>query len=256
MTWVAAVLVGAAPAQADTTVTADLGEANHSGVTGTAELTATSDGGLRVVIHAEGLVPGQPHAQHIHGSSHGGHFMCPTMAADADGDGLLTNEEAAGEYGVVFMALTTTGDASADSGLAMDRMPVADAQGRIDYDRTFTADQVPDGLLDHLTEVHVVQHGIDVNGNGKYDIAGAGVSRFARNLGVPGVPEEATDPASCGVLTGAMAPTAPEGGVETGGGTSGPHANRPSDLALVAVGGGLVLGSVVVLWRLRRRRPA
>jgi hypothetical protein len=256
MTWMAAVLGAAAPAHADTTVTAELGEANHSGVTGSAELTATADGGLRVVIHAEGLVPGQPHAQHIHGSSHGGHFMCPTMAADTDGDGLLTNEEAAGEYGVVFMALTTTGDASADSGLAMDRMPVADAQGRMDYDRTFTPDQVPDGLLDHLTQVHVVQHGIDVNDNGKYDIAGAGVSTFARNLGVPGVPEEATDPASCGVLTGAMAPMAPKGGVETGGGTSEPHANQATHLALAAVGGGLVLGSAIALWRLRRRRTA
>ncbi len=62
------VAVGA-PAQADTTVTAELSESNDSGVTGSAELTATSDGGLRVVIHASGLVADQPHAQHIHGSS-------------------------------------------------------------------------------------------------------------------------------------------------------------------------------------------
>ena len=36
--------------------------------------------------------------------------------------------------------------------------------------------------------LHVVQHGIDVNGNGKYDVEGAGISTFAKNLGVPGVP--------------------------------------------------------------------
>ena len=43
-----------------------------------------------------------------------------------------------GEYGDVFMSLTTNGDASAESGLAVDRMPVADDSGRIDYDRTFS----------------------------------------------------------------------------------------------------------------------
>ena len=160
-----------------------------------------------------------PHAQHIHGATTGtGHYMCPSMEADLDGDGLLTNEEASGEYGDVFMALTTEGDASAESGLAVDRMPVADSEGRLDYDRTFSADELPDGLVDQLEHVHVVQHGIDVNGNGEYDIDGAGVSTFAENLGVPDVPEEATDPASCGVVTGAMATRAPQGGVETGGG--------------------------------------
>lgn len=238
----------AGPAVADTTVTAQLEEANHSGSTGTAELTATSDGGLRVVIHAEGLVPGQPHAQHIHGSSRGAHFMCPTMDADVDGDGLLTNEEASGEYGVIYMALTTEGDATATSGLALERMPVADSQGRMDYDRTFTPEEVPDGLLENLAHVHVVQHGIDVNGNGKYDVDGAGVSTFAANLGLKGVPEEATDPASCGVVTGAMAPTPPRGGVETGGGD--PH-RAPVDLSLAVAGVVVLLGSGLVLRRLR-----
>src|SRR5688500_13897317 len=82
---------GAVPAGADTTVTAKLQESNGSGVTGTASLTATDSGGLRVVIHAKGLVPGLPHAQHLHGSTGGGHYMCPSEANDTDGDGLLTN---------------------------------------------------------------------------------------------------------------------------------------------------------------------
>lgn len=243
--------VTAAPAQADTTVEAQLEESNDSGVSGTAQLTATTSGGLRVVIHAEGLVPGMPHAQHIHGATNGGHFMCPSTESDTDGDGLLTNEEASGEYGNVFMALTTEGDASADSGLAIDRMPVASASGHVDYDRTFSADEVPEGLVEQLSEVHVVQHGIDVNGNGRYDLAGAGVSTFAENLGIPNVPEEATDPASCGVVTGAATPMAPHGGVETGGGDAD---RRPVDLALGALGAVLLLGSVVVLWNLRSGR--
>ena len=177
--------------------------------------------------------------------------MCPSIENDTDGDGLLTNEEASGEYGDVFMALTTEGDASAESGLALDRMPVADASGRIEYDRTFSADELPDGLVDQLAHVHVVQHGIDVNGNGEYDIDGAGVSTFAENLGVPDVPEEATDPASCGVVTGAMAPTAPVGGMETG----GADAARPgADVPVLALGVLLLLGSTVLYRRSRRDR--
>ena len=85
-------------------------------------------------------------------------------------------------------------------------MPVADAKGRIDYERTFSAEMLPDGLVDHLSSMHVVQHGIDVNNNGKYDLDALGVSTFAENLGVPDVPEEATDPASCGVVQGAGMP--------------------------------------------------
>ncbi len=243
-------LVGGAPAHADTTVTAKLKESNDSGVTGTASMTATDAGGLRVVISARGMVPKMPHAQHIHGFVTGGHFMCPSAASDTDSDGLLTNEEASGEYGDVFMSLTTTGDVSPESGLAVDRMPVADAKGRVEYDRTFSADQVPDGLVKQLSELHVVQHGIDVNDNGKYDMEGAGPSTFAEGLGVDGVPEEATNPASCGVVTGAKAHVAPKGGMETGGGDAG-----SPNVPLGALGGLLLLGSLVALWRVTRRVP-
>jgi len=173
--------------------------------------------------------------------------MCPSAKNDTDGDGLLTNEEASGEYGKVFLALTTKGDTSPNSGLALDRMPVADASGRIHYERTISANELPDGLLRHLSEVHVVQHGIDVNHNARYDMAGAGVSTFAKNLGVAGVPEEATDPASCGVVTGARAAMAPHGGPETGGGDHDSVA-----LAVPGVGGVLLLGSLLTLWSIRR----
>lgn len=241
-------LVGSVPAGADTTVTARLEESNNSGVTGAATLTATDSGELTVVIHARGHVPGLPHAQHIHGSTGGGHYMCPSAENDTDGDGLLTNEEAAGEYGNVFLALTTRGDTSPNSGLAVDRMPVADASGRIHYERTISADELPDGLLQHLSEVHVVQHGIDVNDNGRYDVAGAGVSTFAENLGVTGIPEEATDPASCGVVTGAKAPVTPHGGMETGGGD-----HDSADPAVAGFGGLLLVGSLFALWSMKRR---
>jgi hypothetical protein len=238
-------------AMADTTVRAVLSPLNDSGAGGVARLTATDDGRLIVVIHARGLVPGQPHAQHIHGSLEGGHFMCPSSADDTNGDGILTNEEATGEYGTLFFSLTTSGDFSAKSGLALDRMPVADSNGRINYRRVFPSEGVPDALINHLSELHVVLHGIDVNHNQRYDMQALGESTFAASQGLSGVPEEATDPAACGMVTGAMAPTAPQGGVETGGGAatsdelSGPWAGT---------GLGLIALSALILLRRRGRK--
>jgi hypothetical protein len=240
------------PAMADTTVTAKLTQLNKSGASGTATLTATDNGKLTVVIHSSGLVPGQPHAQHIHGavgSAHAGHFKCPTLAADKNGDGILTNEEAVGEYGTIYLALTTRGDVSPASSLAMDRMPVADSKGRLNYRRTFTAAEVPNALLKHLSQVHIVQHGIDVNHNDKYDLAGLGESTFAKNLGVPGVPEEATDPASCGVVQGAGAPAPPHGGIATGGGTAASNSLGLSSLGV------LLLALSAAVFSARRVRP-
>jgi hypothetical protein len=240
------VLAFSGPAAADTTVTAKLTQLNKSGASGTATLTATDDGRLTVVIHSKGLVPGQPHAQHIHGSigsAHASHFMCPTLANDKNGDGILTNEEAVGEYGAIYLPLTTHGDVSAASALALDRMPVADANGRLNYKRTFTAAEVPDALLANLSQVHIVQHGIDANHNDKYDLAGLGESSFAKNLGVPGVPEEATDPASCGVITGAAAPAPPKGGMATGGGSS---ASDSGSVGLASLGALLLALSAAV----------
>lgn len=245
------------PAWADTTVSSQLRGINHSGVKGTARLTAHEDGSLTVVIRGRGYVPGQPHAQHIHGSFGGKHFMCPTLADDTNGDGVLTNEEGAGEYGTIFLALTTRGDTKPASGLSIDRMPVADASGRIQYRRTLPAAQVPATLLQHLSEVHIVQHGIDANGNGKYDLAGLGPSTFAKNLGLGTVPEEATDPAACGVVTGAGAPVAPHGGVETGGGVgTGAESNGTAVNGVLAALGGVLLAGAVLLLGQRPRRGA
>ena len=192
-------------AAADTTVQSELVEVNDSGASGTVTLTETDGGGLKVVIRSEGLVPGVFHAQHIHGSGHGGHFMCPTSKDDTDGDGVLTNEEGMGEYGLIFFPLTTRGSATPKDALAADRMPVADSQGRISYERTFPAEMLPDGLLENLSSLHVVQHGIDANDNGKYDLDALGESTFAKNQGKAGVPEEVTNPAACGVVEGAEA---------------------------------------------------
>lgn len=241
-------------AAADTTVKAKLVEVNSSGASGTVTLTATGDGGLRVVIESEGLVPGVFHAQHLHGTDHGGHFTCPTLKEnDADGDGVLTNEEGMGEYGLIFFPLTTSGGATATPKDALDpkRMPVADAEGRLSYERTFPADMVPDGLLEHLSSLHVVQHGIDANDNGKYDLEALGESTFAKNQGKSGVPEEVTNPAACGVVQGAGAGEPARGGVETGG---APVLQRSAPLA--AAGAAVLLLAGGVAWSARRARGA
>src|SRR4029450_3324504 len=101
---VSALLCLPTSATADTTVKAKLVEQNGSGVSGTVSLTAQGNGGLKVVIQSHGLVPGKPHAQHIHGSAHGGHFACPTLKKnDTDGDGVLTNEDENGAYASVVL---------------------------------------------------------------------------------------------------------------------------------------------------------
>ena len=83
------------------------------------------------------------------------------MVDDTDGDGVLINEEATGAYRTVFLALTTSGGATPQEALALDRMPVDGSEGQLNYERTFSASAVPDGLLEHFSSGHVVQHGID-----------------------------------------------------------------------------------------------
>ncbi len=227
-------LAFAAPAQAEESVDITLNPLNTSGASGTATVTANDNGSLSVDITGSGYVPNSPHAQHIHGDA-SGDFTCPTAADDKDGDGVLTVEEGLPKYGGVFVSLTTKGDTSADSGLAVDRMPVADADGNLSYSRTIAASALPAGATDNLDSLHIVQHGIDANGNDQYDLQALGESSFAKSLGVDGIPEEATDPATCGQIQ-------PAGGVDTGGSPTA-STNSASQLPLYALGGAALLGA-------------
>ena len=213
-------LVVPGAAFADESVRVRLLELNRSGVSGTATLTATAEGNLRVSIRAAGLVPNVPHAQHLHGSTEGLNFHCPDGSADRDGNGYVSTEEGMPAYGDIFISLTTEGDTAKASGLAVDRMPVADARGGLRYDRTIAAADLPKGTLQHLQDLHVVQHGIDANGNDVYDPGALGESTLAKASGLDGIPAEATDPASCGMVAGAAAGSVPVGGVATGDGSA------------------------------------
>ncbi len=232
-------LMFATPAQADTQ-DFSLDEINGSGAYSDATVTSNDDGSLTVSVEGTGFTPNSPHAQHIHGSAQGD-FFCPPASADKDGDGQVATEEGVPQYGDIMVSLTTTGDASADSGLAVERMPVADASGNLSYERTIPASNIPAGIAENIENLHIVQHGLDVNGNGKYDLEALGESVFAKSLGVDGIPEEATNPATCGEVT-------PSGSVETGAGSTSGTENLP----LFVFGGAALIGTAGAM-AMRRR---
>ncbi len=155
-------LVG--PASAAEQFTINLDALNDSGVTGST--TVSVDGRqVTVKVDAEGLVPGAPHAQHLHGDTDGMDYTCPTMADDKDGNGVLTTAEGLPKYGNIFYSLTTEGDQSPDSGLAVDRFP---ADGELMYERTFEVSDDVAANFEAGTAVLVI-HGVDKDGSGTYD---------------------------------------------------------------------------------------
>jgi hypothetical protein len=169
---------------------ADLNPLNRSGSDGTAILHKEG-GKLDAKIYSTGMAPNLPHAQHIHGFKQAV-SECPTLAADANSDGLINTAEGLPSYGPIQVSLTTTGDTSPASGLAVDRFPVANSVGFVSYDRTFS---VPRNVALNLGKKAIVQHGVDLNHNGRYDFASAGRSELD-----PSLPQEATIPANCGVI--------------------------------------------------------
>ncbi|MEX1179072.1 MAG: hypothetical protein WEB09_11480 [Nitriliruptor sp.] len=224
---VGAMATGAAAQDSTMTLSGQLDELNGSGGSGTVTMElneSTNEATIR--IEGNGFLAGSPHAQHIHGVE-SGDSVCPTLEQDEDGDGLVNTPEGATVYGPIEASLTTEGDTSPDSALAVERFPTYDDGV---YERTV---QLDSDVADNLDRYHVVIHGVDVNGNGEYD-AEAGQSPLDEAL-----PLEATLPAACGTLTATAS-----GGVDTGAGGTADSGADP--IALSAVGavaiGGLALG--------------
>src|SRR5215210_5766271 len=168
---------------------ADLNPLNHSGAHGQALLQ--KDGRkLDTKIYSTGMAPKLPHAQHIHGMAQA-ISECPTLAASGR-DNLITTAEGLPSYGPIRVSLTTRGDISPASALAVNRFPVATSVGFMGYNRTFS---VPDSVRKNLGKFAIVQHGVDLNHNGRYDFRSAGRSELDSSL-----PQEATIPANCGVI--------------------------------------------------------
>lgn len=214
-----------APASAQT-YQVNLSQLNRSNASGTATLTLTGNS-LKVSIRATGLSANQAHATHIHV---GGQAACPTPAADTDKDNYVSAKEAEATTGATRISLTTSGDTGAGSALAVDRMPKADGQGRLSYDRTFN---VPSGT----TAADMQRATIDIHGitslfdnRGTYD--GSKRSELSNQQ-----PFELTVLAACGKLT-----TTPVGGSATGAGTSA-GVESP---ALLAAGFAALIGAVAI----------
>src|SRR5215210_6095329 len=169
---------------------AELNPLNRSGAEGHAILEKEGTNKLETEIHSHGLAPKLPHAQHIHGFKKA-LSECPTLAASGS-DNLITTAEGLPSYGPIQVSLTTKGDTSPKSALAVDRFPVANAKGSVQYERTLS---VPANVAKNLGKKAIVQHGVDLNDNGRYDFKAAGKSELD-----PSLPQEATIPATCGVI--------------------------------------------------------
>jgi hypothetical protein len=162
---------------------------NHVHGAGVATVWLGSDNTARITVDAAGLLNGAPHAMHIHVKGSG---ECPD-ADDAtlhNGHPAISTTDGLPAYGPIGTSLTTSGDTSPASALAVDRFP---ATGTFHYSRTIqlTTDVAQQVRADNAV---VVVHGIDYNGNGRYDNV-LGPSELN-----PALPQEATAPALCGAL--------------------------------------------------------
>ena len=143
-------------------------------------------------VGASGLLADHPHAAHIHFGEEARH-ECPGLEDDTNGDGHLNTTEGAPAYGPVVVSLTTAGDTSPESVLAIDRYDTA-TEGDVHYKRQEhvpTSSEVAEAIRDG--EGVVVVHGVDYDGDGTYS------GDVASDLD-PTLPTEATDPALCGTL--------------------------------------------------------
>ena len=189
-------------------------------------------------VAAQGLLAGSPHAAHIHFGAQARH-ECPTASEDTDGNGHLNTSEGAPAYGPVAVSLTTEGDTSPESVLAVDRYATGPD---IDYSRSDV--QVSEELANAIVAGQgvAVVHGVDYNGNGMYD-GDAGMSDLD-----PSLPAEATDPAICGVLAASQMSGMPQGGVDTGAGST----DGTENIGLIGAGGVALLGGAALAVRRRR----
>ena len=103
---------------------AELSSVNNTGVTGTA--TFVLDGNmLEVSVVASGLEPNRTHTQYIQGSAVSNKkSSCPSMTNDENGDNIVDFVEGLKSYGPILQILPI--------------YPIADANGNISYNRTFT----------------------------------------------------------------------------------------------------------------------
>lgn len=237
-----ALSMAAAPAAAHEddqwTFQTTLGTLNNSGTTGDAmvelhgsEATVT----VNVAGAAETFMDGPfPHAQHLHIGAQG---VCPPATADTDGDGVVNTPEGQPFYGGIGTSLTTEGDTTAESALAVERFPGGSAYN---YERTFEVSAESAEAIKSGTAV-VVVHGVDPT------LLPAAAAEKMSPLNEE-LPLAATLPAACGTLVASQLAAMPGGGADTGVETTAQGGNTGA-LAVAGLGVLAVAGSAVVARR-------
>ena len=231
---------GAASAAGSTSYQAQLAALNHSSGSGTLMISLNGSQAT-ITEHVDGLAASfsgkpYPHVQHIHIGAQG---TCPTTAADANHDGVISTTEGAASYGAIGTTLSTSGDSSPAAGTTL---TVAPSGASFDYQRTLTLDSKTLASLQAGTAVIVV-HGLDP----------ATLSKQAQGEKsdlVPSLPLAATSPALCGTLSASQMSVMPGGAADAGGGSTA----GLQDEGMLALGGGLIAaGAVAGGFALRRR---
>ena len=230
----------AASAQGATGYQATLNPLNHSSGSGTAMVML--DGNKATVTeHVSGLAAmfgkaPYPHVQHIHIDGRG---VCPTMAADKNGDGVVSTTEGAPSYGPIGTTLSTSGGTTPADGT---NIKIAPSGAGYSYSRTITLDSATMSSLTSGKAVIVV-HGLDP----------ATLSKQAQGEKsdlVPSLPLAATSPALCGSLVAAQMTNMPAGAANTGGGSTA----GTEDTTEIALGGvALVAAAGLGVFAYRRR---
>ncbi|PHN01008.1 hypothetical protein [Flavilitoribacter nigricans] len=128
--------------------TAELGMLNMSGAMATVTVADNPDGSLTVMVEASGLEANMVHPQHIHGFADNTRpAVCPDESADTNEDGIIDLGEGVPFYGGVLLSLTD------EEG----NFPMADENGDLMYERTFSAEMV--SSLKVLQNREIVLHG-------------------------------------------------------------------------------------------------
>ena len=235
-----------APAMADHAAgsySTTLNQLNNSGASGTAWIDVNG-AEATVTVKTNGLAETfmdapYPHVQHIHIGAQG---TCPTMADDANGDGVLSTVEGQPAYGSIGTTLSLEGSTGADAGTDV---TVAPSGSSYTYERTFELNEETQDALANGTGV-VVVHGLDP--------ANQPAAATETMSGLPGaeeLPLAATAPALCGPLE-----MQPAGGADTGvTADAASSASESTGMGVALLGGGL-LAAAGGAYAVRRRMVA
>jgi hypothetical protein len=162
--------------------------AQHGVVEGKAYFRVVN-GELQAVVDVSGATPAGAfpnglHPQHIHAAT-----ACPTMAEDANGDGIVDVIEGLPKYGPIMIPLD--GDL-ADTSSQVATFPVGEgARGSYHYTASASVSAL-EAALGHalaLPSRHVVVHGVDL---------ATALPGTVQTL--PGIPAQLTLPVACGEL--------------------------------------------------------